>query len=83
MRLKTTGELIGDRFGQGSDWVGVGSVVAIEGIYYLVTELHEDGISIESHKALDLFNLHCKDSELDENYYHVNELKKAPEGAKE
>jgi hypothetical protein len=33
--------------------------------------------------GIDLFNQYCKDNELDAKAYHVSDLKKAPEGAKE
>lgn len=51
VRLKTTGELVGDKFGVGSNWVSVGDVIHLCECYFVVTELHEDGISIEKHKA--------------------------------
>lgn len=51
MRLKTTGELVGDKFGVGSNWVSVGSVIVLGELPYSVIELHEDGISIERYKA--------------------------------
>ena len=51
MRLRTTGKLVGDKFGVGSNWVSVGDVVFICDSHYVVTGLHDDGISIEKHKA--------------------------------
>lgn len=45
--------------------------------------IEQEGILKQINNGIDLFNQYCKDNELDAKAYHVSELKKAPEGAKE
>ena len=43
---------------------------------------HEEVLK-QINKGVDSFNQYCKDKELDAKAYHVSDIYKAPEGAKE
>ena len=45
--------------------------------------IDRDKILKQINDGIDLFNQYCKDNELDAKAYHLSDIKKAPEGAKE
>ena len=45
--------------------------------------IDQEGILKQINNGIDSFNQYCRDSELDAKAYHVSDIYKAPEGAKE